>query len=180
MTQLDERRRSMSIRLYGLDQPWPERDAALDEIAGLTRVALGTDGAGVNLLVDDIQVTIASTDGHPPSQVPRPMGICSTVLRRHSTGDVIEIPDLAADPELRDNPHVDGTLASVRFYASTPLLGKHGLALGTLCAWSAAPMTLDDDRRALLRNLGRSVVNVLDERRRALVPDSTGALRPAR
>lgn len=176
---LQERRRSMSIRLYGLDQARESLRAELDEIAALTRDALGTDGAGINLLVDDNQVTVGST-GETPAPVPRDISICSTALRAHPSDDVIEIPDMSVDPAVATNPFVDGTVASLRFYAAAPLVGKHGLTLGTLCAWATEPTHLDPRQRALLRQLGRSVVNVLDERRRALIPDVSGALRPAR
>lgn len=177
---LVERRRSMSIRLYGLDQGWEdERFDALDEIVRLTRDVLHADGAGVNLLIDDLQVTVGSTTG-PVEPVTRDRSICSTVLAVHHDADVVEIDDLREVPALAHHPAVDGSLASLRFYAAAPLVGKHGLALGTLCAWSLTTMHLDDQQRVMLRQLGRSVVNVLDERRRALVPTSAGCLRPAR
>lgn len=179
VTQLVERRRSMSIRLYGLDRSWEALHDELDGIARLVRDALGADGAAINLLVDDFQVSAGGTSGsHAP--VPRSMGICSTALDAHPEDDLIEIPDTRLDPALAGNPSVDGSLAAVRFYAAAPLVGKHGLVLGTLCAWSMTPQHLDDRGRVLLRQLGRAVVNVLDERRRALVPDVSGALRPAR
>lgn len=176
---LQERRRSMSIRLYGLDQAWDALHDELDGIAALTRDALGADGAGINLLVDDQQVTVGST-GETPPPVPRDASICSTVLRAYPSDDVIEIPDMSVDPAVAANPFVDGSLAALRFYAAAPLVGKHGLTLGTLCAWATQPIHLDPRQRALLRQLGRSVVNVLDERRRVLIPDVSGALRPAR
>ena len=176
---LAERRRSMSIRLYGLDREWDDdRFEALDEIAELTRDVLQTEGAGINLLVDDLQVTVGSTE-HRVDPVLREFSICSRVLRLHHDASIIEIADMSKVPELATSPFVDGSLAALRFYAAAPLVGKHGLALGTLCAWSSSPMRLDDRQRAMLRQFGRSVVNVLDERRRALVPGDGGALRPA-
>ena len=180
VTQLEERRRSMSIRLYGLDQEWDELHDELDQIASLARDALDVDGAGVNLLVDDAQVTVGRSGPIQVAPVPRDISVCSAVLRTFPDRDLVEIPDLSAEPALATNPFVDGTRAALRFYAAATLIGKHGLALGTLCAWSMEPRHLDDRQRVLLRQLGRSVVNVLDERRRALVPDVSGALRPAR
>ncbi len=150
----------------------------LDDIAALTQELLGTDGAAVNLLLDDAQVSVGST-GEPPEPVPRDISICSNVLSAYPGRDLVEIPDLSLDPALADNPFVDGSSAAVRFYAAATLTGKHGLVLGTLCVWSMTPGGLDDRGRAMLRQLGRAVVNVLDERRRALVPDAAGALRPA-
>lgn len=177
---LEERRRSMSVRLYGLDQTWDDtRPDDLDEIATLVRDALRTDGAAINLVTEDLQITVGSSFGGSEPVV-RDDSICSTVLRRHHSPSVVEIADLRAVPELTHNPFVDGTRGALRFYAAAPLIGKHGLALGTLCAWSTTPRHLDERQRAILRQLGRSVVNVLDERRRALVPDAAGALRPAR
>lgn len=178
---LEERRRSMSIRLYGLDQHWT--DAAfdeLDEIAALTRDAIGVDGAAINLLVDDRQVTVGTANGEPIEPVSRDESICSTVLRDHPGPELIEITDTQAVPELVGNPFVDGRFADLRFYAAAPLVGKHGLTLGTLCVWSLQPSDLDARQRALLRQFGRAVVNVLDERRRALVPDKAALQRPAR
>lgn len=178
---LEERRRSMSIRLYGLDEHWTDDAfAELDEIAALTSDMLGVDGAGINLLVDDRQVTVGTASGEPIAPVSRDDSICSTVLRGHPGPELVEIPDTRAVPALADNPFVDGRLADLRFYAAAPLVGRHGLTLGTLCVWSAEPHDLDTRQRALLRQFGRAVVNVLDERRRALVPDKAGLLRPAR
>lgn len=177
---LAERRRSMSVRLYGLDRAWDDAPSEdLDQIAVLVRDALGTDGAAVNLITDDLQVTVGGSFEHGAPLL-REHSVCSTVLRLHHDASVVEIPDLRDVPELADNPYVDGTLGVTRFYAAAPLIGRHGLALGTLCTWSTATRHLDEQQRALLRQLGRAAVNVLDERRRALVPDAAGALRPAR
>lgn len=180
VTQLEERRRSMSVRLYGLDHVLHVAGAELDEIAMLVRDALDVDGAAVNLLVDDAQVTVGRTGPIDIAPVPRDISVCWAVHRAYPGQELIEIPDLTAEPALATNPFVDGSMAALRFYAAAPLIGKHGLVLGTLCAWAMAPTHLDDRQRSLLRQLGRSVVNVLDERRRALVADDSGILRPAR
>lgn len=179
---LRERRRSASIRLYGLEAAGTTADAPdlgeLDEIVALTRQTLEVGGAGVNLFVDDTQVTVAGT-GPLPEPVPRARSICSTLVRSDEAADLLEVPDLSADPRFAHSPFVDGRECALRFYAAAPLHGKHGLVLGTLCVWDATAQTLDERRRALLRTFGRSVVNVLDQRRRALVPDHSGALRTA-
>ena len=173
--QLEERRRLMSIRLYGLDDRWTDLvSAELDQISELTRDALGVDGAGVNLMVDDRQVTVGTAGGEPVPPVSREASICSAVLSTHSGPELVEIPDLLDVPELHDNPFVDGSIARLRFYAAAPLVGKHALALGTLCVWSTQPRAAPGGVRRV-----EAVVNVLDERRRALVPDDAGLLRPA-
>jgi GAF domain-containing protein len=43
-----------------------------------------------------------------------------------------EVNDLAADPRFAGLPIVDGTTASYRFYAGTPITTSHGINIGSI------------------------------------------------
>ncbi len=161
------RSRHQSLTLYGLpddggSDPMVE---SLAEIARLARAFTGADAATVNLLPDGRQVTVAATAADAPTEMPEAHSICATLLEGRPVSTIV-IPDLSRDPRFAANPYVDGELAAVRGFASAPLVGHEKVAIGSLCVFSTAPRTLTRDQTALLDQLARSVVNVLDDARR--------------
>lgn len=160
------RSRQHSLTLYGLADGVLPVDLArdLDEVARTARTFLGADAAFVNLLPGDRQVTVASTAVDAPVEVPASDSICATLLEQRPV-DTICIPDLTLDPRFRTSPFVDGTYARLRGFASAPLTGREGVALGTLCAAWTTPRAVRREEAALLVHLGRAAVNLLDDGR---------------
>lgn len=62
------------------------------------------------------------------------------------------MPDAREDLRFHDNPLVTGA-PNIRFYAGYPLTVPHGNKMGTLCLIDTKPRELDDEERALLRDL---------------------------
>jgi GAF domain-containing protein len=162
-------RQQNAVVLYGLSGSDAKRvaaDAELGEIAATLRRYLGGDYAGVHVLDDDMQVTIASSEADTPPPVPRGDSMCAAVLDERGDAALIEVPNATLEPALRDNPFVDGERGAIRFYAAAPLRTPSGVTLGTLCVIGHEPRTLDDDERHLLLHLGYAVVHVLERYRR--------------
>ena len=159
--------RHHSLDLYGL--PDDGRSAAmvsaLEEIARVARTFTGADAATVNLLPAGRQVTLAATSPDAPTEMPERHSICATLLEQRPVSAIV-VPDLSRDQRFADNPYVTGELAAVRGFVSAPLLGRERIAIGSLCAWWMTPRSLSRDETALLDQLARAAVNVLDDARR--------------
>jgi diguanylate cyclase (GGDEF)-like protein len=81
--------------------------------------------------------------------------------------EVVYTPDARADAVLADNPFVTGRIASVRLYASAPLLTRDGHAIGTVCAFDEESRELDPTQLALLRDVADQVMALFEMRRMA-------------
>lgn len=67
---------------------------------------------------------------------------------------ILTVCDAELDERFHDNPLVVGE-PGIRFYAGCPLTVPNGSKLGTLCLIDVKPRDLDDEERALLRDLAR-------------------------
>jgi diguanylate cyclase (GGDEF)-like protein len=119
----------------------------------LTRVAKRMFGVPMALvsLVDVDRQWFKSRQGVDASQTSRDVSFCAHAI---NGDDILEVPDALADPRFSDNPLVTGNLG-IRFYAGCPLTVPQGLKLGTLCLLDVKPRELNDDDRALFRDLAR-------------------------
>lgn len=88
--------------------------------------------------------------------------MCAAVLVE--PGRVV-VPDAREDPRFRDNAFVTGVVASVRFYASSPLITPSGVAIGTLCVFDDEVGELTDATAHALDLLAHQVIDVLELRR---------------
>ena len=164
---LAEMRRHNAIVLYGLIEGADVAPSAeLDDLVATTKQLLGVGYAAVHILARDTQQTLASTDATVPASIPREQSICAVVMANYGDAKVIEVPDATEEPLLQDNPFVDGELGTVRFYAATPLVGREGIAVGTLCVVSDRPRVLTATERRTLLYLGYAAVHILDANRR--------------
>ena len=145
-----------------LDQP---RQGDLDAAARLAAYVCGTPTAVVNLIDADRQWQ-AAAHGTEPVEVPRGDAMCQhTVLGT----EVVYTPDASAEALFVDNPFVTGRTASVRLYASAPLLTRDGHAVGTVCAFDERPGALDSVQLGLLRDVAAQVMALFEMRRMAAV-----------
>jgi diguanylate cyclase (GGDEF)-like protein len=157
----DEAGRLAALRSYGLlDQP---RQADLDAAARLAAYVCGTPTAVVNLIDADRQWQ-AAAHGTEPGELPRADSLCAHVV----TGtEVVHTADARDDARFASSPLVTGAAASVRFYASAPLLTADGHAVGSVCAYDERTGELTETQAGLLKDLADQVVSLFEKRRMA-------------
>ncbi|MFI7587050.1 GAF domain-containing protein [Spongisporangium articulatum] len=143
------------------------QDVQLNMLLEQARRATGTEFAALNVLRDDLQVTVASAPAAGPLTIGRTEGICGRILCA-MTGlhRVFATPDAGTDPDLHDSPWVSGEIAAIRFYVGASLTGSRGELLGTLCAFSLQSTTFARAEAAAMRlaSVRDCLQHVLDAR----------------
>jgi signal transduction histidine kinase len=138
-------------------------DAAFDDLAVLAALVCRTPIALVTLIDDDRQ-WFKSRLGIEVTGTARDHAFCAHAILE--PGRVLEIPDATADIRFAGNPFVTGE-PQVRFYAGAPLVTPDGHALGTVCVIDRQPRRLTDEQTAVLLQLSRHAVTLLEVGRRA-------------
>jgi EAL domain-containing protein (putative c-di-GMP-specific phosphodiesterase class I) len=163
----DEVRRQASLSRYGLARTgvWVSGDDHLQRLVDLTQQVLKADHAAIHIMHGDRQVRIAATAGVPMDVTSRSMSMCQRILDRRNNDEAFVTADATRHPALADNPWVTGELGAVRFYAAAPLIGREGLALGTLCAWSDHEAQATEQGLARLAGLRDAVLAEFEVRR---------------
>jgi PAS domain S-box-containing protein len=129
-----EMARLTALRRYEiLDTP---AEAAFDRLAAHARDLFGTPIALVSL-IDESRQWFKARIGVDQREVPREWAFCDHTIRG-GPGEVLVVPDLAADPRFASNPLVQGE-PHLRFYAGAPLMGAEGLVLGTVSVLDTEP-----------------------------------------
>ena len=136
----------------------PERD--FDELALLASQLCGTPFALISF-VDRDREWFKSRVGLSASEVSRDLAFCAQTIAQ---GDVVIVPDAAADERFAQNPLVTGD-HRLRFYAGVPLVTSDGFAVGTLCVLDRDPRELSAEQLESLRALSRLVMVLLELRR---------------
>jgi hypothetical protein len=99
----------------------------------------------------------ASHGGSAATEVPRDHAFCNyTILH----DEVFVVPDALADSSFAKNPHVAGP-PYIRFYAGVPLAIRPSIRLGAFCVSDVKPREFSEHQMALLRGLGRLVIDEL-------------------
>jgi phosphoribosyl 1,2-cyclic phosphodiesterase/DNA-binding response OmpR family regulator len=104
-------------------------------------------------LVDSERQWFKSHQGLDATETPREMAFCAHAILQDS---VLLVSDAIQDPRFADNPLVTSE-PHVRFYAGVPLALSDGSRVGTLCLIDHRPRELDEEKLALLRDLGKMV-----------------------
>jgi GAF domain-containing protein len=164
--------RLRSVRRLGLGA---RADAAFDRIAVLVERLVDVPVALVTVLDADRQFL--------PGQVGLPEALAASremtmtqSLSRHvvEQGELLVVPDVRADPRMRDNPGVRDLGAAA--FAGVPLTDSDGQVLGTLAVMDREPRKWTRSEVALLVELGevcaselrlRIAREIADEARRA-------------
>jgi GAF domain-containing protein len=129
-----ERARLAALRRYEiLDTP---AEAAFDRLAAHARDLLRTPIALVSL-IDESRQWFKARIGVDLREVPRQWAFCDHTIQG-GPGEVLVVPDLAADPRFTSNPLVQRD-PHLRFYAGAPLVGPEGLLLGTVSVLDTEP-----------------------------------------
>jgi GAF domain-containing protein len=153
--------RLSALRSYGiLDTPaTPEFDDIVHLACQSCRAPIGV----VGFLSSD-RHWFKARIGVENSEVPLSDSVCRLAV--DSGNDIFEIPNLAENPQTRENPFVSG-LPGVRFYASVVLRTPQGTALGTVCVLDTVPRPngLTPDEVESLRALARLTMILLEMHR---------------
>ena len=114
-------------------------------------------------LVDHDRQWFKARLNFPPCETDLDSSVCKFVL---AEPDILQIPDLTADPRTRDNPLVTGE-PFIRFYAGAPLRASDGQVLGSLCVIDkvSRPAGLTETQADALRRFARLVMDHLELRR---------------
>ncbi|WP_341208436.1 GAF domain-containing protein [uncultured Sphingomonas sp.] len=118
-------------------------DPTLNAIAKQAKELLHGDWAGVALIVDDVQIVIASSGGQI-GRYERARSMSAHAIL--SPEQVFCVPDARAAEAFGSNPFV--RVGLIRFFVAAPLVNKAGLALGVLCVSSRTPRQAIDDSQA--------------------------------
>lgn len=140
-----------SLRL--LDTPPEER---FDRITRLAQRMFNVPIATISLL-DNEREWHKSSVGLLSHEFPRRISFLAHALHHD---DVMTIVDAASDDRFHDNPLVVEA-PGIRFYAACPLISRKGVKIGALCLMDRVPRDLNDDDRALLRDLAKMVEHEL-------------------
>ncbi|WAC65373.1 GAF domain-containing sensor histidine kinase [Agrococcus sp. SL85] len=137
----------------------PEPD--LEGLVQLAATLCQVPRAVINIIDDRAQHQIAAF-GFAPDICSREDSMCAKVFREH--GHTV-VSDARDDDRFRHNPFVTGEIASVRFYASSPLVTPDGIPIGTLCVFDEEVGELSDADSRGLALLAHQAVDVLELRR---------------
>ncbi len=136
-------------------------EAAYDDIVRVAAAVCNTPTALVTL-IDRNRQWFKARLGFDEAQTPRNVAVCDHAIR--TPGQLLEVPDLHADPRFATNPYVDGRLGAARFYAGAPLVTAEGAAIGTVCVVDEHPRALSGLQRDALAALARLTIALLDGR----------------
>ncbi|ACM25699.1 sensor domain-containing diguanylate cyclase [Agrobacterium sp. SHOUNA12C] len=135
---VNEPQRLLAVRSLNSihSSPTPE----LSVLAELAKGIFGSPYAAINIIDEDWQ-RIAGQAGLKIAECSRGMSICTRVVFED---ELLVIPDLAEDPELKAMPYVTGE-PHFRFYAGAPVRLEGGLAVGALCILDHKPRQFSKD-----------------------------------
>lgn len=121
-------------------------------------------------LVDRDRQWFKAKVNFPPCETDLDRSVCRFVLNKP---DLLQIPDLTADPRTAANPLVTGE-PHIRFYAGAPLRTASGHVLGSLCVIDHKPRPegLTDAQQDDLRRFARQVMRQLELRQALLARDA--------
>ncbi len=165
------------VESYGLAGPeaWDEVDPKLYRLANQAQQLTGADFAAINVFDDHRQWSVMS-DGRVTLS-PREISLCQQVLARTNSTEIVLLVDAGNDPEVKNNPWVNGDAGAICSYAAMPLTGRDGCILGTLCVWSEHPRTFSEEEQVSLRVIRNKVMRHLNT---ALAKDEADQSRAGR
>lgn len=155
ITAEDITRRSAIAEYQVVGRP-PETD--LESLVHLAATMCDVPTAVINIIDDRFQHQIAAV-GLEPAICSREDSMCAVVFQQQVRTIV---SDAREDPRFAANPFVTGELATVRFYASSPLVTPDGVPIGTLCIFDDRVRELSPEQGKALDLLARQVVDVLE------------------
>ena len=135
-----------------------------DEFDNITKVAsyiCHVPIASISL-IDDKRVWFKSRIGIDVPEVPREISFCQYSIMDDR---IFEVTDTHENEIFKDNPLVKGT-PNFCFYAGVPLTTPDGFNIGTLCVFDKIPKKLDNEQKKALYTLAKSVITLLELRKK--------------
>lgn len=132
---------------------------SLDRITALASYTFRAPVAFVSIL-GDVKQRFVSRIGLPMAETDIRSSICAHAV---TSGGLLVVPDLVADPRFRDNPLVTHS-PHLRFYAGATLVAKNGVAVGALCIMDTQPRSFDQRDQDQLATLAQLVMEQLELR----------------
>lgn len=111
-------------------------------------------------LLDEDTTWIKAAYGISYTHILREVSFCDIAIKGE---EVYTISDAKQEDRFQDNIYVHGE-DSLRFYAGAPLITSDGLKLGTLCVLDAAPNSITETQKQLLKVLSRQVIYLLESK----------------
>lgn len=142
----DEANRLETLRALRILDSSPE-----ERFDRLTRMAKRMFGVSISLvsIVDSDRQWFKSAQGLDATETPRDISFCGHAILGD---DLFLIPNAKEDERFHDNPLVTDA-PNIRFYAGCPLRVANGHKMGTLCLIDDKPREMDDEDKALLKDL---------------------------
>jgi len=133
----------------------------VEDLVQLAAEVCGVPNAMLNIFDAEWQHSVA-TFGFVPPPIPLATATCLPALR---AGTEIIAGDARLEPKLADLPYVNGTLGSLRFYATVPLVAEGGHVVGTLCAYDVQTHDVLPAQIRVLRTLADQLIGIFELRR---------------
>jgi len=164
ITDAEEAARLEALEAYHILDSAPEK--SYDDIVRLAAFICGTPLALISFLDHERQwIKARFSSGafaDKTIELPRSLAFCDVSIQH--PGEVILVPDMAADARFAPHPMVTGP-ARLRFYAAVPLVSPNGAVLGTLSVLDRRSRNLSFDQLSALETLARQVLELLEMRR---------------
>ena len=164
---LDEAQRLASLQATTLLGSAPEE--SFDRITRTAARLLGVPIALVSLIDKDRQ-WFKSRTGLEERETPRNISFCGHAIL---LDEPLVVPDAQQDARFHDNPLVTGSL-HLRFYAGVQLYSMERKKIGTLCVIDRKARQLKPDELDALRDLARTVEQLVYHRQLAIAAQSLG------
>jgi len=156
----NEFERLRTLKSYDVLDSLSEKE--YDDLTQLASQICGTKIALISL-IDENRQWVKSSVGIEVKETPRNFAFCSHAINIPNEPFIVE--DSRLDIRFKDNPFVVGD-PHIVFYAGIPLVNDENYALGTLCVIDNEPKKLSELQIQGLKTLSRSVMNLLELRKR--------------
>jgi PAS domain S-box-containing protein len=156
----DEKNRLKALQGYDVLDSLAENE--FDEITALASQICGTKIALISL-IDEKRQWFKSKVGLGVNETPRELAFCNHAIQDPSKAFIVE--DSRNDERFKNNPLATGD-PQVIFYAGIPLISEDNYVLGTLCVIDDSPKSLSDSQLTSLKTLSKSVMNLLELRKK--------------
>ena len=144
------------INLSELDLDYSDLRRYLSDLTILAARITGSKISLVNLIDSFTQWSVAG-HGMDADQMPREESVCNyTILEK----DFFEVRDLSSDNRFMDKEYVTSD-QKLRYYLGIPLETTEGINVGALCVLDNELITVDPEKRELLKLVADEVVSRL-------------------